>query len=75
MREWLKDLRKSLGMTQAEMAGEIGCTVANYSLIESGKRQTRMELPLVWKIAHATEKPVGTIAEMEMALEVESCTF
>ena len=75
MREWLKDLRKSLGMTQAEMAGEIGCTVANYSLIESGKRQTRMELPLIWKIAKATEKPVGTIAEMEMAWEVESCTF
>ena len=75
MREWLKDLRKSLGMTQAEMAEEIGCTVANYSLIESGKRQTRMELPLIWKIAHATEKPVGTIAELEMAWEVESCTF
>ena len=75
MREWLKDLRKSLGMTQAEMAGEIGCTVANYSLIESGKRQTRMELPLIWKIAHATERTVSEIAELEMTWEVESCTF
>lgn len=75
MRKWLKDLRKSLCMTQAEMAEAIGCTVANYSLIESGKRQTRMELPLIWKIAHATERTVAEIAELEMTWEVESCTF
>lgn len=75
MRVWLKDLRTSLGLSQKEMADEIGCTVANYSLIESGKRQTRMELPLVWKIAQATEKTVSEIAELEMTWEVESCTF
>lgn len=75
MRTWLKDLRTSLGLSQKEMADEIGCTVANYSLIESGKRQTRMELPLVWKIANATERTVSEIAELEMTWEVESCTF
>lgn len=51
MREWLTIKRKESGLTQAQLANEIGITQQGYGAIENGIRGVRV--PLAKKIAAA----------------------
>lgn len=51
MRGWLKEAREKNGMTMAEMAQKLDISLGYYSLIESGKRQQKMDVTLLTKIS------------------------
>lgn len=51
MREWLAIKRKESGLTQAQLANEIGISQQGYGAIENGIRGVRV--PLAKKIAAA----------------------
>jgi len=65
MRDWLKAKRNEKGMTMAEMAKKLDLTESYYSLIESGKRQQRMDIVLVGKLSAILSIPVETIIKLE----------
>ena len=46
MRNYLKELRKTQGFTQHEIADLIGISATYYCMIENGERQQKMDLPL-----------------------------
>lgn len=43
MREWLRDIRKARGLTEAAVAAAAGITQVAYHWIESGERTPRPE--------------------------------
>lgn len=51
MRSWLKETREKNGITMAEMAQKLDISLGYYSLIESGKRQQKMDVTLLTKIS------------------------
>ena len=51
MREWLKDLRKEKGLTQADIANALRIAPNYYNLIENGKRQPKMTIEMAQKLA------------------------
>ena len=43
---WLRDLRKTLGLTQSEMAGQMGLSLRPYQRLESTRRVGRRHIRL-----------------------------
>lgn len=41
--EWLKDIRKENGKTEAAVAKEVGVTQQHYNFIENGKRNPSVD--------------------------------
>lgn len=65
MRDWLKEKRTEKGLTMAAMAEKLDLTESYYSLIESGKRQQKMDIILVGKLSAVLSVPVSEIVELE----------
>ncbi|MBQ1314484.1 MAG: helix-turn-helix transcriptional regulator [Clostridia bacterium] len=66
MREWLGPARMAKGLSQAEMAEKLGISESYYSCIEAGKRQKKMDITLVTKLAVVLELPLGRVIDLEM---------
>lgn len=65
MRDWLKEKRIEKGLTMAEIAKKLDLTESYYSLIESGKRQQKMDIVLVGKLSAVLSVPVEKIIKLE----------
>ena len=65
MRQWLVDLRNSLGLTLKEMGAELNISESYYLMIEQGKRQKRMDITLIKQISHVSGKTMEEIIKME----------
>ena len=61
MKNKVKELRKSKGIKQADLAYAVGSTVRTISRIETGKRDASLILAL--KFAKQLEKPVEEVFE------------
>ena len=68
MRCWLKKARKEKGITMADMAKTLGISEGYYSLIESGKRQEKMDITLLVRISSALGIQLVDAASRECAL-------
>lgn len=68
MVQWLQELRKEKGLTQADMAVRLGISEGYYSMIESGQRKVRMDVGFVLRVAEVT----GTDALALLQRAVES---
>ena len=68
MREWLKNARESAGLTQAEMAENLGITESYYSFIEKGERQKKMDVTLIFKLSVFLGIPTEQIVQYESKL-------
>lgn len=67
MREYLKKLRKEKGMTQAEVASNIGVGSSTYTMIENGERQKDMSISLAQKLSKVLDVPIEVILANEDA--------
>lgn len=65
MREYLKLMRESRGLSLQDMADKIGISRQYYQLIENGERQKKMDITLVKSIATIFCVPLETIIEQE----------
>ena len=65
MREYLKLMRESRGLSLQDMADKIGISRQYYHLIELGERQKKMDITLVKRIANVFGVPLETIIEQE----------
>lgn len=65
LRDYLKELRKTNNMTQADVATAIGIGSSTYTMIESGERQKDMNISLAQKLADVFEVPIEFILENE----------
>ena len=65
MREYLKLMRESMGLSLQDMADKIGISRQYYQLIENGERQKKMDITLVKSIATIFGVPLETIIEQE----------
>lgn len=52
MRDYLKELRESKGLSQQNVADSIGITRQYYQQIENGKRQKNMDVSLVVQLSN-----------------------
>ena len=68
MREYLKELRKSKGLSQQATADSLDMAQSYYSAIETGERQSDMNLSVVQKLAAFFEVSVEYIIERETAV-------
>lgn len=68
MREYLKRLRENRSLTLAEVAKKLDISESYYSLIESGKRQEKMDLILAAKLSVIFDVPLSVIHKEERAL-------
>ena len=67
LRKNIKFLRKAAGITQAELAEQIGCTTQFVGLIETGKR--RPGLSLLLRICDFFEVSIDDIIKKEVSSE------
>lgn len=79
MRSWLKEAREKNGVTMAEMAQKLDISLGYYSLIESGKRQQKMDITLLAKISSAlgvqlAEAILNEVADNEVISTLHSWT-
>lgn len=65
MRDWLIALRNEQKRSAAEIAKELDVSPAYYSMIERGKRQKKMDITLVAKLAQIFGVSVETIISKE----------
>lgn len=65
MRDWLKEKRTERGLTMAQMAERLDLTESYYSLVESGKRQQKMDIVLAAKLSTVLAFPIDQIIELE----------
>ena len=65
MRGYLKNMRENKGMTQQDVAGQLGISYQYYSLIENGDRQKNMDITLAAKIAAVFGVEIGEIVRLE----------
>lgn len=64
MREWLKNLRLSKGLTQNKIAKMVGVDVTTINKIELGKRRPSPE----------TAKAIAAVLEFDWTLFYENCS-
>lgn len=64
VREWLKKLRGE--MSEQDAAKKLGITQQYYNLIETGKRQKKMDIQLCEKIAKIFKVDIHTIIDWEI---------
>lgn len=65
MREWLKDVRETKGMSQQNVAKAIGITRQYYQQIEAGERQQKMDITLLVKLSQVFNVPINYIIDKE----------
>ncbi len=65
MREWLKDLRNEKGLSQSEIAMELGMGQSYYAMIENGERQKDMSVSMAEKLAGVLDVPLTVILDNE----------
>ena len=65
MRDWLKEKRTERGLTMAQMAERLDLTESYYSLVESGKRQQKMDIVLADKLSTVLAFPIDQIIRLE----------
>lgn len=71
MRNWLREAREAKGMTMAEMAQKLEVSEGYYCLIESGKRQQKMDVTLLDRISFALGIPLADAVSQETAKSKE----
>lgn len=64
-RTWLWEARKRKGLTQEQAAAGLGISFAYYSLIETGRRMTRMSLPFAIRLSKLLDIPLQEIIDRE----------
>ena len=65
MRNYLKDKRKELNLTQEQVAEKINCCRQMYCFIENGNRQKNISVDLLVKLADIFSIPVSELIESE----------
>ena len=65
MRKWLKELREGKGITQNDISKKHGITQCTYSLLETGKRQSKMSIETAQKLAAVFDVPIEYVLEQE----------
>lgn len=65
MRLYLRNIRKSQGLTQQNVAEKLNMTPQYYSLIEKGERQDSLSVSLLCKLAEVFNVPVNQLIEAE----------
>lgn len=65
MREWLVEMRNSLGLTLKEMGAALNISESYYLLIEQGKRQKRMDITLIKQLSQVSGKSMEEIIKLE----------
>ncbi len=65
MRSYLKILRQEKGMSQLEVAKELGISESYYNLIENGKRQNNMRINRALKLAKIFGITLEKLFELE----------
>lgn len=65
MREWLITLRNEQNLSAAQVAKELDVSAAYYSMIEKGKRQKKMDITLVSRLAQIFGISMDAIVEFE----------
>lgn len=65
MRQWLKDAREKLDMSQQDVATSIGITRQYYQQIEAGDRQQKMDITLMTKLSDCLGVPITDIVAYE----------
>lgn len=68
MREYLKSLRESKGMSMQETADKLCISRQYYQMIESGERQKKMDITLVKSISELFDISLEEICKQEEAL-------
>ncbi len=74
MRNWLREAREAKGMTMAGMAQKLEVSEGYYCLIESGKRQQKMDVTLLARISFALGIPLADAVSLETANPKEAHT-
>lgn len=69
MRQYLKELREEKGLTQQEVAEQMGMRPNYYCMIETGSRQIDMNLSVAEKLSKVFDLPVERIIEEENRLK------
>lgn len=67
MRDWLRRSREEKGLTIAEMAQKLDISLSYYSLVESGKRQKKMDITLLTRISSVLDLPLADAVSLEAA--------
>lgn len=65
MREYLRELRIKKELTQLDMAKKLDLSESYYSLIENGKRQRKMEFPLLCKLSNVLAISIEVLVQKE----------
>ena len=65
LRSYLKMLRQEKGMSQLEVAKELGISESYYNLIENGKRQNDMPISRALKLANLFGITSDNLFELE----------
>lgn len=66
MRVWLRQLRKDRGLTQKEVAARLGICQSYYGYIETQRRQKKIDLPLLAKIASVFNVPLMALVDADI---------
>lgn len=68
MRYWLKQLRKQRNMTQTYIAECMKISRQQYGFIESGKRQSDLNLSIAVKLSEIFDISLDEISKMEQEM-------
>lgn len=71
-REYLKNARLSLGMTQGDVARRIGISTNYYCSIEKGERQQDMKASILIALSEVLRIPVSEMLSFERNLNLNS---
>lgn len=71
-REYLKNARLSLGMTQEDVAKRIGISANYYCSIEKGERQQDMKASILIALSEVLRIPVSEMLSFERNLNLNS---
>lgn len=69
MREYLIEAREKAGITQQDVANRIGISRQYYQMVETGKRQKRMDLSLAGVLSVVLNIPIAEIVQRESAAQ------
>ncbi len=72
LREYLKNARLSLGMTQEDVAKRIGISTNYYCSIEKGERQQDMKASILIALSEVLRIPVSEMLSFERNLNLNS---
>lgn len=65
MRKYLKTLRTTKNLTQAEVAKELDISESYFCLIEKGERKESLSVSVLCKLAEVFNVPVSDLIEAE----------